>query len=131
MKERNFYSQITRYYLANATASIAWEAKMTRTSRLPFSCLAPHQEQALLQAERVYGEKIADTGILKKGFDGFILYKATSLLIAVYYSPRHTEIYEIPIRAFLREKYEGSEKSLSKDRAGEIGRRVKLSTVSA
>jgi hypothetical protein len=126
MKEKNYYPDISRYYRKHATNCIAWESKLSKTDRISFTALAPHQEDALLQAERVYGEKIADVGILKKGFDGFILYKATSLFIGIYFKPSQTEIYEIPIRSFLNEKYTSKEKSLTKKRASEIGRLIHI-----
>lgn len=124
MTESSYYAKITAYYTANATNNIAWEAKFSRTSRIPFSCLPAHQEEFLLKAERVLGGKIPDVGIAKKFFDGYVLYKATSLFIAIYYLPRETEIYEIPIRSFLKEKYDSGEKSLTKERAREIGKRI-------
>lgn len=126
MTESSYYPALTKYYTRTATNNVAWESKLSKTSRISFSALAPHQEDALLKAERIYGEKIADVGVLKKGFDGFILYKATSLFIAIYFLPRATEVYEIPIRSFLKEKYESGEKSLTKQRASEIGKLIKL-----
>ena len=126
MVEKSYYAPITKYYTATATNNIAWEAKFTRTGRIPFTCLAPHQEERLLEAERVLGGKIPDVGMSKKWFDGLVLYKATALFIAIYYAPRATEIYEIPIRKFLKEKYYNKEKSLSKSRASEIGKRIYL-----
>lgn len=126
MVEKSYYAAITKYYTATATNNIAWEAKFTRTGRIPFTCLAPHQEEKLLEAERVLGGKIADVGVLKKPFDGWVLYKATALFITIYFVPRATEIYEIPIRMFLKEKYYSKEKSLSRARAEEIGKRIYL-----
>ena len=126
MTESSYYGDITRYYLENATNNIAWEAKFSRTKYINFSCLPAHQEEKLLEAERVYGLKIPDAGIMRKPFDGFVLYKATSLFIAIYYLPRLTEVYEIPIRSFLKEKYESGKKSLSKERAAEIGKLIYL-----
>lgn len=126
MRESSYYSAITKYYATTATNNIAWEAKFVRTNRIPFSCLPQHQEEFLLAAERVLSGKIPDVGFSKKWFDGLVLYKATSLFIAIYYAPRATEIYEIPIRAFLHEKYHSKEKSLTKERAAEIGKRIYL-----
>jgi hypothetical protein len=126
MVEKDYYNSINKYYTANATNSIAWEAKITKSNTMNFSCLAPHQEESLLVAERSFGYKIPDSGISKKGFDGFVLYRATALFIAIYYIPHKTEIYEIPIRAFLKEKYESGKKSLSKERAREIGKVLSL-----
>lgn len=127
MQEKDYYAELNKYYTKHAKEiekSIAWEAKFTRTNRLNFKCLAEHQEEKLLKAEMAYGEKIADAGLMKKPFDGYVLYKARSFFIAIYFLPRQTEVYEIPIRDFLKEKYAGKEKSLTKDRASEIGRRI-------
>ena len=127
MTEKSYYNKLNKYYIEYSKVigkSIAWEAKFTRTNRLNFKCLAEHQEEKLLKAEIAYGEKIADAGLMKKPFDGYVLYKARSFFIAIYFLPRHTEVYEIPIRDFLKEKYAGKEKSLTKERASQIGRRI-------
>jgi hypothetical protein len=124
MTESSYYSDITKYYEANAVNSIAWEAKFTRSNRISFSALAPHQERFVLQSEEVFGHKLPDTGIGQKPFDGFVLKNATGLFIAIYFLPHETEIYEIPIRVFVTEKYTSSEKSLSKERARAIGTRI-------
>lgn len=126
MREASFYARINAYYLTNVSNSIAYDAKFTRSSSLPFSCLLPHQELKLLEAERILAYKITDNGIQQKPFDGFILYKATAILIAIYYVPRKTEFYEIPIRVFIAEREASQRKSLTKERAREIGKRVYL-----
>ena len=121
MTESSYYHSLGSYYL-NHSDYEAIEIKFTRTNRLSFSCLPAHQEEALLKQ---WYYKIPDVGVQRKPLD-IVLKRKECPIIVVYYSPRHTEIYEIPIRTFLKEKYEGTEKSLSKERAGEIGRRVKL-----
>lgn len=126
MQEKSYYNDINKYYVANTTNSVAWEAKFTRTGTINFNCLPPHQEQFLLEAERSFGFKIPDAGIGRKPFDGFVLKNATSVFVAIYFLPRETEIYEIPIRAFLKEKYESGRKSLSKERAAQIGKLLQL-----
>ncbi len=126
MTEASYYAKLTKYYLKTARNSIAWEAKFTRSNRIRFDALADHQEEKLLESERAYGEKIADSGLIKKPFDGWVLYKASSFFIAIYFTPNHTEIYEIPIRTFIKEKYVSSEKSLSKKRAKEIGKLIEI-----
>lgn len=129
MVEKDYYAKITKYYIQEALRiknNISWEAKITKTNRIPFSCLMDHQEESLLASERVLGEKIEDSGIRRKPFDGFVLYKATALFIAIYFLPRQTEIYEIPIRSFLEEKYKSGNKSLTKERASEIGKLIHL-----
>lgn len=126
MKERDYYARITAYYERTATNSIAWEAKITKSGRLPFAALASHQEEKLLKAEKVHGEKIPDVGLSKKSFDGFVLYQATSVVVLIYYLKSSTDIFEIPIRAFVNEKYTSKEKSLTKERARTIGTRIYL-----
>lgn len=131
MKEKDYYARITKYYERTATNSIAWEAKITKSGRLPFAALAPHQEEKLLKAEQVHGEKIPDIGLARKSFDGFVLVKATALLLLIFYTSTTsktttTEIYEVPLRKFIQEKYSGKSKSLTKMRAAEIGTRITL-----
>lgn len=124
MLEKSYYAKITKYYERTATNTIVWEAKFTRTHRLPFDALASHQEANLLAAELVHGHKLPDSGIGVKPYDGYVVYRATAVVIAVYYRPHETEIFEISIRSFVTEKYTSKEKSLKKDRAGIIGKRI-------
>lgn len=127
MIEKSYYASITKYYLRTAPDTVVWEAKFTRGNTLNFNCLPPHQEEALLQSERAFGYKIPDAGLAKKPFDGFVVVRGTVLFIAIYFLPRATEIYEMPIRTFLKEKYESGKKSLTKERAKEIGKLINLS----
>lgn len=124
MTEKSYYPDIGRYYEKHATNTTTWEAKFTRTNYINFKALAAHQEQRLIQSERSYSYKIPDAGIAQKPFDGVTVVRATPMFIAIYYKPRETELYEIPIRAFLKEKYESGEKSLSLERAREIGKQM-------
>lgn len=126
MTEKSYYAKITKYYLQNATNSMAVELKFTRTDTLSFRCLPPHQEASLLESERVFGYKISDSGQMKKPFDIFILHKAASVFIAIYYKPKKTEIYEISIRHFIHEKYKSWNKSLTIERAKELGRLIRI-----
>ncbi len=123
IRESSYYASITKHYIANKPKgydSVAWEAKITRTSCLNFKCLADHQEEKLLRAEVAYGEKIADVGNLQKPFDGWVVYNAYSVLIAIFYKEGNTTVFEIPIRAFLKDKYQSGNKSLTRKRAVEI-----------
>lgn len=127
MRESSYYADIGKYYLKNPPpTTTTWEAKFTRTKYINFKCLAPHQEERLLQSERVFNYKIADSGVLQKPFDGACFVGARPVFIAIYYEPRNERVYEIPIRAFLKEKYESGKKSLSLERASEIGRLITL-----
>ncbi|MBP9771436.1 MAG: hypothetical protein KBD16_00715 [Candidatus Pacebacteria bacterium] len=126
MEEKSFYSAISKYYEKTLGNSAAIEAKFTRTNRLPFDCLAPHQEAFLLKAQETYCFKIPDNGIGQKPFDTFCLHKADALFIAIYYKPRGAEIFEIPIRDFIHTKYTSKEKSLHINDAKIIGKQIHL-----
>ena len=132
MTEKSYYTPLSAYYLKEAKRikqTIVWEAKFTHTDRLSFKCLAPHQEDWLLRAETGASFKIPDEGRGQKPFDGTVWYRAKALFVAIYYKPRATEIYEIPIRVFLKEKYESGDKSLTATKAKEISvKSIKLST---
>jgi penicillin-binding protein-related factor A (putative recombinase) len=124
--EKSYYSAIGKYYTKHATITTTWEAKFTRSKYINFKCLAPHQEEFLLQSERSLNLKIPDVGLSRKLFDGVCMVGAYPVFVAIYYQPRKTEIYEIPIRAFLKEKYTSGEKSLSIDRARQIGKLIEI-----
>lgn len=129
MKESSYYAKLTRYYTEYAKKierSISWEAKFSRSHRISFTALQSHQEEKLIKSMRAYGEKIADAGIMRKPFDGWVLFNAEAYFIAIYFLPRETEIYEIHIRNFVDEKYRNTEKSLTKERAAKIGKRIYL-----
>ena len=126
MTEKSFYPAIGKYYTKHATTTTLWEAKFSRTNYINFKCLLPHQEEKLLQTERAFSYKIPDAGIAQKPFDGITVVKGSPIFIAIYYKPGKTEAYEMPIRAFLKEKYESGEKSLSIERAREIGRLIDI-----
>lgn len=132
MRESDYYAKASRYYTKHAIElgqSLAYDVKFTRRPSIAFSCLMPHQEEALLQAERSLAHKIPDAGVMKKPCDTLVVYGAFSFLLVVFYSPRDAQIYEIPIRAFIAERERcalENRKSLTHERAHIIGRRVTL-----
>ena len=126
MTEKSYYAKIAQYYESKAEETTAWEVKFTRTKYINFKCLAPHQEEKLLQSERTLSYKIPDSGINQKPFDGVTIVKGRPVFVAIYYSPRDAKVYEIPIRLFLKEKYTSGNKSLKEDRAMEIGKEIKF-----
>lgn len=126
MTEKSFYPAIGKHYTKTATMTTPWEAKFTRSNYINFNALPPHQEEKLLQSERSLNYKIPDAGIGQKPFDGICMVKARPVFVAIYYKPRETEVYEIPIRTFLKEKYQSGKKSLSLERAREIGNLLEL-----
>ena len=125
MTESSFYHRLTLHYAAQAIArrrSIVWEAKFTRSNRIRFDALDTHQEIALLESETSHGYKIRDAGVFKKPYDGYAIYNALALVVLIY----NTEVFEMPIRTFIEEKYTSKEKSLTRERCLSLGTLVSL-----
>jgi len=125
--EKDFYARLTAYYtdFAKRTGrSVAWEAKRSLTARVRFDSVSAHQERNLLAAEDAHGFKIPDNGIGLKPYDGYVIAKAYSVVVLIYYKPRESEVYEIPVRTWVNERYASKEKSITKERACAIGKRI-------
>lgn len=126
MMEKDFYAPIGAYYLQHTTNSMGIEVKITKTDRLSFKAVTERQEEKLLKAEAALYHNEPDIGLAPKNFDIYILHKATAVVFVVYWKPREKECYEIPIRNWIKEKYESGEKSLTKERAAMIGKRIEI-----
>lgn len=100
------------------------EVKLTKKGSIPFSCLMAHQEEKLLEAERVLAHKIADVGLAKKPSDILIVAEALSIVLVIFYKPRASEIFEIPIRTFIDARERTVGKSLTLKHAAMIGQRI-------
>lgn len=127
MTEKNYYNGLTKFYEKDALItgrSSVWDAKFTRTNSLAFSCLSTHQEDRMVRAERAFGYKIPDAGQAQKPFDGFSIAYAKSFIPIIFYEPRKTTIYEVPLGSFIHERETGKRKSLTKERAKEICTRI-------
>ncbi len=104
---------------------MAIEVKITKTNRLSFSCLPAHQEEKLLESERCFAEKIADVGMLKKPYDIMLVHKAKAILVIIFYRPRNSAVYELPVRDFIRmRESRPSEKSLTEEEVAQIGTKI-------
>jgi len=129
MNERSYNARAVHYYEKRSIKDqkdYTWELKLTKTNRLPFSCLMPHQEKYLLQSRIAISFHPPDVGLSKKFFDGMAFCNAIPLIVAIYYRPRNAEFYEIRLEDFINEKYTSKEKSLTRERANIIGKRIFL-----
>lgn len=129
MKEKDYYTKLGHFYTKRALEmhrTIVWEAKITKTARLAFSSLAEHQEEKLLESERAFNHKIPDVGNLKKPFDGVAIYGAYSVVVAIFYTPKNAQIYEIPIRSFIKAREYTKAKSFTMGDAAVIGTLIKI-----
>lgn len=129
MKEKSYYAKIGHFYVIRARQlkrTIVWEAKLSKKDSMPFSTLLPHQEEKMLESERSLNFKIPDVGKQKKPADGIAVYDAYPVIVAIFYAPRATQIFEITLRAWIVERESYDRKSLTIDRAGTIGKLIKL-----
>lgn len=119
MQESDYYAKIGKHYLEHSDYD-GIELKITKTNTFNLSHVPPHQEEKLLHS---WYHKIADNGKAQKPLD-IVFKRKEGVLVIIYYVPRASEIYEIPIRVFIEEKYVRKAKSITKQRAQEIGKRI-------
>ena len=112
-----------------------YELKICKDNKpLPFDRVAEHQVEALLAASRGFFYKIPDQPIswgantpmrfaAKKPFDCLYLSNVKGYVIIWWYVPRKLKVFfKIPIETFLKEKEQSTRKSLTMERAAEIGK---------
>ena len=133
MRERNFQSLFTKWVKQRKwESSVVVELKLAKGGSLPFEAVKPWQVEGLqnAQSKGVY-HKISDlpaykgsqtTWASKKPFDCFWIINALAYVAIWYYHPRQKkEFILIPINVFLKEKEQSDRKSLTEERAREIG----------
>jgi penicillin-binding protein-related factor A (putative recombinase) len=123
MLEANFQTLFSRWAKYNIDKSMAFELKLEKGKSLPFSAVMEHQLIALKLAK--HGKlihKIAD-GIAggQKPFDCFTLAGVPAYVVIMFYRRAQKEFYMIDVDVFINEKETSDRKSLTDQRAKEIG----------
>jgi len=95
-----------------------FEIKVSRGLSLPFSDVKDHQVSNLLLKRVIH--KFSDGLRFGTLFD-VIMCAGKGYVVIQYHRPQNKEFFVIEIGAFLLEKKTSSRKSLTEDRAGEIG----------
>ena len=121
-REAAFNSLFNRWLRVEWTQSepAAFELKRTIKESLPFSALAEHQKQSLCNVEDaglIY--KIPDDSISYKPFDCFYL-KGRGYVV-VSFGAKIDEFFIIPIMVWVHEEKTSKRRSLTRERAREIG----------
>ena len=110
-----------------------YELKICKGTSLPFNHLADHQIEALLQASKGLFYKIPDQPVswgantkmrfaAKKPFDCLFTSQAKAYVVVWFYKPRQKKVfYRIPIQSWLNEQSSGVRKSLTENKAIELG----------
>ena len=113
-----------------------YELKICKGTSLPFTSVADHQVEALIQAEEGLFYKIPDQPIswgantklrfaAKKPFDCLYIVKSNAYVIIWFYTPRTKKVFiKIPIFAWLDERNTSNRKSLTELKALELGEKI-------
>ena len=120
-QERNFQTDFNKWCKYNIESTTVFELKITKGNSLPFVAVQEHQENALRIAKHskvVY--KIPDDSIGQKPFDSFVM-AGTNAFIVIMFHAKQKEFFMIDIDAWIKEKEFSLRKSITSDRAREIG----------
>lgn len=125
MKERDFQTMFTRYIRENPPEeTCAFELKIVKKGAMPFNAVAEHQVEALIRARCDKGSyhKLSDMSREKKPYDCFYIRDARAYVVIWWYKPRQPkEMIWVPVEKFIGEMQSCKRKSLTEERAKEIG----------
>ena len=121
MKEKDFQTRFNKWCKYNITKTSVFELKLTKGKSLPFRSVQEHQQYALLAAKHhqiVY--KIPDSGF-QNPFDSLAIHKSQAWIVVMFYELGKREFFLIDIDTWVEEVKTSKRKSLTEDRAREIG----------
>lgn len=123
MVERKFQTLFLKWVRHQSKlSSAAFELKLTKGGALPFNALKEHQAEALYAAKHSrIAHKIADDSVGFKPFDCFMLKNVPAFVVVSYYTRGEKKFYMIDIDDWKKEQETSKRKSLTKERAAEIG----------
>lgn len=122
--EKNFQTDFGKWAIHKLQHTCAYELKAAKGNSLPFSSIKEHQISNLLYARHgLLHHKIPDLGN-QNPFDGFILYKTPAYVGIMFNTESQRRVfYLIDIEALVTEIKTSKRKSITEDRAREIGAR--------
>lgn len=115
------FNKWSKYHL---NESAAFELKVSPSTSLSFKAVQPHQEAALLASKHTKCIfKIPDAG-WQNPFDSFMLAGAGAYIVIMFSSKTRgkKDFVMIDIDAWMKEKESSKRKSLTEERALQIGR---------
>ncbi len=127
MTEKDLQTSFNKYLRARWTeGTAAFELKICKTKKMPFSAVRDHQVKNLQIAKNgLFPYKIADVGLEPKPFDCFVLSQVPSYIGVLYYKLRgEKKVYLIDVDDFANEKETSMMASISEERAGEMCKSV-------
>ncbi len=130
MTEADFQTKYNRWVKNVYKKTHAFELKITKTNSIPFSAVKDHQIRWLYAVKHgVVPYKIADVGYDQKPFDGFAMAGEEAVICIMFYTRGTREFYMIDIDVFMTEMRDSVRRSLTEERAREIGRLCTLGTL--
>ncbi len=123
MRESDFQTKFNLWVKYNIKTSSAFELKLTKEKSLAFSAVMPHQLLNLSLAKNgSLAYKIEDGNYAPKPFDSFILVNVPAYVVVMFYHRGQKTFYMIDVDVFIKEKETSDRKSLTVERAGQIGK---------
>lgn len=136
--ESDFQRELKKWALANGTTTAVIEAKVTPGTSIGFDRLEPHQKSFLLRASEGtayyhpsdFANSIADSsGFSKQKLPCDAIFLAgVKAFVAVMYRVKekgNKTFYLVPIARWIEEE-KGERKSLTEERAGQVGTKCEL-----
>lgn len=124
--EKDFQTDFGRWLKVIYRNTGAFELKLSKTGTLPFSAVKPHQRDALFHAKRnVMAYKIPDDTYSQKPFDCFS-FAGVPAFVVIMFRGKQKHFYLIDIDRWIREQNTSGRKSITEERAAEIGYRYDL-----
>jgi hypothetical protein len=125
--EKHFQTDFSRWLKIIFRETGAFELKLTKTDYLSFDAVKEHQEQALFHVKHsILPYKIPDDAYSQKPFDCFCLANQKAFVV-IMFNGKSGIFYMIDIDSWLTEKQNSKRRSLTEERAGQIGKRYDLS----
>jgi hypothetical protein len=133
MTEAEFQTKFTTWKKYNHKDSGLYELKISPRPSIPFTRLEVHQEKWLYTAKHdQICYKIPDVGYDKKPADMFCLAHSKAYVVVMFYVTLGTKhFYMIDIDDWIKERENSVRRSLTEDRAKEIGVYCELFTISS
>lgn len=122
MSEADFQTKFTRWAKYNLKTNTACELKVAKEGQsLPFSAVKDHQILALsIVKNNGLGYKIPDAGYDQKPFDYFFIH-GEAYVVVMYCKRNQKEFFMIDVDDFVNEGTQSKRRSLTEERAREIG----------
>lgn len=125
--EKDFQTDFNKWSKAIYRQTAAFELKISKTDSISFNRLEDHQQESLFHAKHnhlIY--KIPDDSIGYKPFDCFMLSEVPAFVVVMFNASRKSPFYLIDIDVWINEDKTSKRRSLTVERAQEIGHAFQL-----